>query len=140
MCRPSIGYVSPLVALVVGLVLGGAVVATVILRFPRADGAEPDSSVSALPEALFARRLLDLMDPAVVLVDVDESVLLANPAARALGIVRGDRLLVPDLLSLVQDVRTGGARRADVRLPGDLVGSGPRLVGVHGVRLHSGTA
>ena len=34
----------------------------------------------------------------------------------------------------------GGSRRADVRLPGDLVGAGPRLLGVHGVRLHSGTA
>ena len=32
-----------------------------------------------------------------------------------------------------------GSRRADVRLPGDLAGTGPRLVGVHGVRLHSGT-
>jgi signal transduction histidine kinase len=132
--------VSPLVALVVGLVLGGVVVATVLLRFPRADGAEPDTSLAGLPEAALARRLVDLMDPAVVLVDTDESVLLANPAARALGIVRGDRLLVPDLLTLVRDVRTGGNRRADVRLPGDLVGSGPRLVGVHGVRLHSGTA
>ena len=38
------------------------------------------------------------MDPAVVLVDVDDAVLLANPAARALGIVRGSRLLVPELL------------------------------------------
>jgi two-component system, OmpR family, sensor histidine kinase SenX3 len=132
--------VSPLVALVVGLVLGAVVAATIILRFPRADGAEPDTSLAGLPEAALARRLLDLMDPAVVLVDTDESVLLANPTARALGIVRGDRLLVPDLVALVQDVRGSGSRRADIRLPGDLVGSGPRLVGVHGVRLHSGTA
>ena len=75
------------------------------------------------------------MDPAVVLVDVDDAVLLANPAARALGIVRGTRLLVPDLLDLARTVRSGGSRRADVRLPGDLVGAGPRLIGVHGVRL-----
>src|SRR5688572_11318377 len=79
------------------------------------------------------------MDPAVVLVDTDDSVLLANPAARALGIVRGSRLMVPELLGLVQEVRAGGSRRLDVRLPGDLAGVGPRLVGVHGVRLHSGT-
>ena len=79
------------------------------------------------------------MDPAVVLVDADDAVLLANPAARALGIVRGSRLLVPELLDLAQAVRAGGSRRADVRLPGDLAGTGPRLVGVHGVRLHSGT-
>src|SRR3712207_8880690 len=42
-----------------------------------------------------SRRLVDLMDPAVVLVGPDEAVLLANPSARALGILRGDRLLVP---------------------------------------------
>jgi signal transduction histidine kinase len=133
--------VSPLVALVVGLVLGGVTVATVLLRFPRDhDGPGGDTAVAGPPEAAFARRLLDLMDPAVVLVDVDDAVLLANPSARALGIVRGNRLLVPELLTLVQTVRGGGSRRADVRLPGDLAGSGPRLMGVHGVRLHSGTA
>ena len=43
------------------------------------------------------------MDPAVVIVDVDDAVLLANPAARALGIVRGTRLLVPELLALAAD-------------------------------------
>jgi signal transduction histidine kinase len=46
---------------------------------------------------------------------------------------------VPALLALVEQVRSTGSRRADVSLPGDLVGSGPRLVGVHGVRLESGT-
>jgi signal transduction histidine kinase len=132
--------VSPLVALVVGLVLGGVVTATVILRFSRdVDGPGSDVAVGP-PEGAFARRLLDLMDPAVVLVDVDDAVLLANPSARALGIVRGTRLVVPELSSLVQVVRNGGSRRADVRLPGDLAGAGPRLMGVHGVRLHSGTA
>ena len=130
---------SPLVALVAGLLLGGAVAATVILRSrpgPPVDGA---SAVAVLPEAALARRLVDLMDPAVVIVDVDDAVLLANPSARALGVVRGTRLLVPDLLALAHTVRSGGARRLDVRLPGDLVGAGPRLLGVHGVRLHSGT-
>ncbi|MFP5371292.1 MAG: sensor histidine kinase [Actinomycetes bacterium] len=131
---------SPLVALMVGLVLGGVVAATVILRY-RQDpgGSAPSAEMLALPEAALARRLLDLMDPAVVLLDTDDAVLLANPAARALGIVRGSRLMVPELLELVQEVRAGGSRRIDVRLPGDLVGTGPRLVGVHGVRLHSGT-
>jgi two-component system, OmpR family, sensor histidine kinase SenX3 len=132
--------VSPLVALVVGLILGGVVATTVILR-TRSDpgGHRPGTEVLALPEAALARRLLDLMDPAVVFVDTDDAVLLANPAARALGIVRGSRLMVPELLDLAQKVRASGGRRTDVRLPGDLAGTGPRLVGVHGVRLHSGT-
>ncbi|MCW2741315.1 MAG: phoR [Blastococcus sp.] len=128
---------SPLVALVIGLLLGGAGVAVVLLRRRSGSGgAAPDVRQ---PAAALTRRLVDLMDPAVVLVDADDAVLLANPAARALGIVRGTRLLVPDLVALTQDVRAAGSRRADIRLPGDLAGSGPRLVGVHGVRLDSGT-
>ena len=48
---PSIGYVSPLVALVVGLVLGGAVAATVVLGTRRDFGApRPDPQVLVLPE------------------------------------------------------------------------------------------
>jgi two-component system sensor histidine kinase SenX3 len=131
--------VSPLVALVVGLLLGGAVVATVLLRSRPAPALDGEAVVAGLPEAALARRLLDLMDPAVVIVDADDAVLLANPSARATGIVRGTRLMVPELLQLARTVRSGGSRRLDVRLPGDLVGAGPRLMGVHGVRLHSGT-
>ncbi|RBY91517.1 two-component sensor histidine kinase [Blastococcus sp. TBT05-19] len=131
---------SPLVALVVGLILGGVVVATVIIRsIPDLGRSSGDDAAATAPEAALTRRLVDLIDPAIVFVDTDDSVLLANPAARALGIVRGDRLLVPELLALSHDVRRGGSRRADVRLPGDLVGSGPRLVGAHGMRLDSGT-
>ncbi|MCF6745719.1 two-component sensor histidine kinase [Blastococcus sp. KM273128] len=127
---------SPLVALVVGLLLGGVVAAAVILRSRTDGGRRPlDSGSLPLPEAALARRLVDLMDPALVVVGVDDAVLLANPAARALGVVRGTRLLVPELLSLARAVRSEGTRRADVRLPGDLVGAGPRLVGVHGIRL-----
>jgi two-component system, OmpR family, sensor histidine kinase SenX3 len=128
-----------MVALVVGLLLGGVVVGTVLVRVHPTGVASPDAEVLALHEASLTRRLIDLMDPAVVLVAVDDSVVLANPAARALGVVRGSRLLVHDLVELSQEVRAGGSRRADVRLPGSLAGSGPRLVGVHGVRLNSGT-
>ncbi|SDC13555.1 two-component system, OmpR family, sensor histidine kinase SenX3 [Geodermatophilus telluris] len=134
---------SPLVALVTGLVVGAVVAAAVVLlvrrpvAVPPPRSGEPDGAVR---EAQLARRLLDLMDPAVLVLDVDDAVVLANPAARGLGIVRDRRLLVPELLRLVRDVRGGGSRRADVRLPGDLVGTGPRMVGVHGVRLESGPA
>jgi signal transduction histidine kinase len=132
--------VSPLVALVVGLLLGGAVVATVILRYRQFPAEDAAVAGGVLPEAALARRLVDLMDPSVVLLDASDAVVLANPAARAMGIVRGTRLVVPELLDLARTVRAGGSRRLDVRLPGDLVGAGPRLMGVHGVRLHSGTA
>jgi two-component system sensor histidine kinase SenX3 len=132
--------VSELTALVVGLILGGAVVATVLLRRRSLAAFDGLPEETALPqEAVLARRLFDLMDPAVVIVDVDDAVLLANPAARGLGIVRGTRLNVPALLELAGQVRRSGSRRADVSLPSEVVGAGPRQMGVHGVRLESGT-
>jgi two-component system sensor histidine kinase SenX3 len=132
--------VSLLAAFLVGLLAGAVVAAAVLLRarrpsVPAEEPVRPEPSA----ETVLVRRLLELMDPAVVVLGVDDAVVLANPAARRLGIVRGTRLLVPDLLRLVRDVRADGMRRADVSLPGDLVGSGPRLVGVHGVRLDAGT-
>ncbi|SDP64576.1 two-component system, OmpR family, sensor histidine kinase SenX3 [Klenkia soli] len=138
----------PLLWLALGLVLGGAAGVLVVRLLSRGDGSDDAAAPDYLPgsptpvddETVLARRLLDLMDPAVVLLDLYDSVVLANPAARALGIVRGPRLLVPGLVAVAHDVRRGGSRRADVQLPGDLVGTGPRMVGVHGVRLDSGPA
>lgn len=101
-------------------------------------GRHPGAGLRADEEAALSRRLVDLMDPAVVLLGPDDAVLMANPSARALGILRGSRLLVPGLVEVARSVQAGGNRRVDVALPGDLVGGGPRTVGVHGVRLQSG--
>ncbi len=136
---PSIGPVSPLVALLTGFAVGALVVGAVLLLGRRPAGGiqragavrEPDGA----PEALLARRLLDLMDPAVLLLDKDDAVVVANPTARALGIVRDRRLVVPALQDLVREVRRCGSRRSDVSLPGEIVGGGSRLVGAHAIRL-----
>ncbi|MGY1698903.1 sensor histidine kinase [Geodermatophilus sp. SYSU D00766] len=119
--------------LVAGAVLG-AVVALVIRRRSAAEPAEADPG-DAAREAALARRLLDLMDPAVLILDKDDAVVVANPTARALGVVRDRRLLVPALQGLVREVHTAGSRRADVALPGEIVGGGSRLVGAHGISL-----
>ncbi|TFV62638.1 two-component sensor histidine kinase [Geodermatophilus sp. DF01-2] len=137
---------SSTVALVVGLVIGlvvgvagGVPVAAFLLRRRRDDrGRATPADPTPLPEAVLARRLLDLIDPAVVLLDPDDVVLLANPAARALGIVRETRLLVPELLELARTVHDSGRRRAEVSLSASIVGGGPRVLGVLGVRLESG--
>jgi two-component system, OmpR family, sensor histidine kinase SenX3 len=134
--------VEPVVALVAGLAIGLLLALSVVrvLRRPLVDGASGADRGPARPEddAALARRLVDLMDPAVVLLGPDDAVLLANPSARALGILRGDRLQVPALLQVARSVHISGSRRAEVPLPGDLVGSGPRTVGVHAIRLSSG--
>ncbi|SNR84355.1 two-component system, OmpR family, sensor histidine kinase SenX3 [Geodermatophilus saharensis] len=119
--------------LVVGAVLG-AVVALAIRRRAAAEPADADPG-DAAREAALARRLLDLMDPAVLILDKDDAVVVANPTARALGVVRDRRLLVPALQGLVREVHTAGSRRADVALPGEIVGGGSRLVGAHGISL-----
>ena len=133
----------PLLALLAGLVIGLLLALSVVRATRRSAGqgggrrSDPLEARSDSDAAL-SRRLVDLMDPAVVLVGPDDAVLLANPSARALGILRGDRLLVPGLLEVARAVQVSGSRRADVALPGDLVGTGPRTVGVHGIRLGSG--
>ena len=63
-----------------------------------APGRQPGGELRTDEEAALSRRLLDLMDPAVVVLASDDAVLLANPSARALGILRGTRLVVPGLV------------------------------------------
>jgi two-component system sensor histidine kinase SenX3 len=125
-----------LLAGAIGVVLGAVLVTAAVWSRRRpvsANAATVEHDAAAGPA--LCRRLLDLMDPAAIVVATDDSVVLANPAARALGIVRSGRVLVPDLLALARTVRAGGGGRADIRLPGALAGSGPRLVGVQGARL-----
>ncbi|SHG77497.1 sensor histidine kinase [Geodermatophilus nigrescens] len=129
---------SLLVAVVAGLVVGAALGAVAVVLARRPSDAAPRAAADpgdAAREAALARRLIDLMDPAVLVLDKDDAVVVANPAARALGLVRDRRLLVPALSDLVRTVRTSGSRRADVSLPGEVVGGGTRLVGAHGVPL-----
>ena len=125
---------SPLVALVVGVLLGGVLTAAVLLR-ARPRGAAPSAQAPGAPDAAVARRVLHLMDTAVVVLGADDAVLLANPAAVALGVVHGTRLSVPELVDLSHRARSGAARRVDVPLPGEEAGQAPRLVGAHAVRL-----
>jgi len=136
--------VEPLLALLAGVAIGLLIALTLVRarHRPVDEGgsvlrsAPPDTGADS--DAGLSRRLVDLMDPAVVLLGPDDSVLLANPSARALGILRGNRLLVPGLVEVARAVQVSGSRRSDVALPGDLVGAGPRMVGVHGIRLGSG--
>ncbi len=138
--RPSIGGVDPLVALVVGLLVGGALAAAVLLRARSRSAGAPAVAPEASPSGTVARRLVDVMDPAVVVLGPDDAVLLVNPAASALGVVRGTRVVVPELVELAVEARTHRTRRADVQLPGELGGPAPRQVGVHAFRLDDGPA
>ncbi len=134
----------PLLALLAGLVIGLMLALTVVrTRMRPVDEGGSARSADLLvsradTDAALSRRLVDLMDTAVVLLGPDDAVILANPSARALGILRGDRLVVPGLVEVARSVQVTGSQRAEVSLPGNVVGTGPRTVGVHGIRLGSG--
>jgi two-component system, OmpR family, sensor histidine kinase SenX3 len=129
--------VSPLVALVLGLVVGGALTAALLRGRMRA--AAPVAEAPAAATSV-SRRVLDVMDPAVVVLGADDAVVLANPPALELGVVRGTRLAVPALLELTHAARSGRDRRADVRLADEISGEAPRELGAHAVALESGPA
>jgi two-component system sensor histidine kinase SenX3 len=99
--------VGVLVALAAGLLLGallgwwlalrrGGMEAPVPPR--RADGVSTPSSV----------EVIDALPAAVAVLAADDSVVLANRSAVELGVVRGARLLVPELRRLAHDVRRSG--------------------------------
>ena len=83
--------------------------------------ASPDPS--GLPPGV-ADVLAVLRSSAVVL-DVDEVVVRASPAAYSFGIVRGDRVVAADLLDLARSVRRHGEiREAELELPRGPLGDG----------------
>jgi two-component system sensor histidine kinase SenX3 len=130
--------VSPLIALVIGLVLG-ALLTAAVLRGRSGGGAAPAAARPA-PDDAVPRRVLEVMDPAVVVVGADDAVLLANPAALGMGVVRGTRLAVPALTELTHAVRGGGRGRAAVLLADEISGEAPRELGAHAVPLEDGGA
>ncbi|MFL6127635.1 MAG: sensor histidine kinase [Mycobacteriales bacterium] len=129
-------------ALLVGLAAG----VTLVLAARRGTGPSPagpvpqpvsqpvSQSVSqpvtgVVPPAL-ARRVLEVMGAAAVVVDPADEVVLANPAARQMGVVRGGRV-VDELLRLARAARRDGqARQAVVDTPRGRLGREPIAVSV----------
>jgi two-component system sensor histidine kinase SenX3 len=58
-----------------------------------------------------ARRVLEVMGTAAVVLDPADEVVLANPAARQMGVVRGGRVVVEDLRRLARAARRDGESR-----------------------------
>ena len=127
------------VALVAGLALGVAIAAAVARRRTgaRAGAAavEPAPSgsvreVSVAPPEL-SRRVLEVMRTGALVLDSADEVVLVNPAARAMGVVRSGRLVVDDMRRLARAARRAGhARQAVVDLPRGRLGREPVAVSV----------
>ncbi|HZB50121.1 MAG TPA: ATP-binding protein [Mycobacteriales bacterium] len=103
-------------ALLLGLVAGVAVALAVTRRSPgpaAAHGGAPEPAAGVVPPAL-ARRVLEVMGSAALVVDQTDEVVLANPAARRMGVVRGGRVVVEELRRLAREARRAGEPRTAV--------------------------
>ncbi|WP_203989893.1 sensor histidine kinase [Sphaerisporangium rufum] len=75
-------------------------------------GGEPhpvEAGESALPQGVAS--VLAVLPSSAVVLDRDDRVLRASSAARAFGLVRGDRLMAAELLALARQVRRDGEIR-----------------------------
>ncbi len=108
-------------ALVVGLVAGLLVAVLLMNRRHPAPAAPAPTPVPDAAPPLLARRVLEVMPSAAVVLDPTGEVVLANPAARQMGVVRGGRVVVEDLHRLARAARRDGeARHAVVDTRGRL--------------------
>jgi two-component system, OmpR family, sensor histidine kinase SenX3 len=89
-------------ALLVGVLIG--VVAVLASRRDGRAPLAPPTAADPAPPAL-ARRVLEVMNTAAVVLDPADEVVLANPAAKQMGIVRGGRVVVEDLRRTARAVR-----------------------------------
>jgi two-component system, OmpR family, sensor histidine kinase SenX3 len=97
----------------IGIVLGaGAVLAFRVSE--RAQQAVPEQPEPVVPTGV--DTVLSVLRSSAVVVDAEDHVLKASAPAHALGLVRGDRLAVEELVGLVHQVRRDGQIRE-----GDLV-------------------
>ena len=98
---------------------------------PAAGGGPAPVSTTGL-----ARRLLEVMRPGAMVLDPAGEVVLVNPAAQAMAVLRDGRLVVEELRDAAGEARsTGTPVRMVVDLPRNRPGRVPTAVSVHAVRL-----
>ena len=122
-------------ALFVGLVIGAVV--AFALSVGRRAASHPASHVSPIrpPSALtaeLARRMVEVIRHGAIVLDIADDVVLANAAARRMGVVRNGRLAVPDLRRLADVARAADEQRqVVVDLPDDRPARSPAAVVAH---------
>jgi two-component system, OmpR family, sensor histidine kinase SenX3 len=136
-----------MIALLTGVVVGAVVVLMGGARFGRPARVAGAGNVagagrvgeSAAPRPIapeLSRRVLEVMGSGALVIDSADEVVLANPAARRMGVLRGGRLVVDDLRRLARSVRREGEPRHDiVDTPRGRLGREPIAVSVHATPL-----
>jgi two-component system sensor histidine kinase SenX3 len=106
--------VGVLLGLALGVLIGALIGTLLVSRRRPSHAAVPDRRAEALI-APGSVEVIDALPAAVAVLGPDDAVVLANRSAVELGVVRGQRLLVPELRRLASDVRrTGQAQEVEV--------------------------
>ena len=127
-----LSLVSPALAALIGVVLGlfaGYLIAWAVRRDPaEADGPDP---------LIEQRRVLDALRCGAAIIGPIDEILGANELAVDLGMVRGNRVVIPALLDLVRDVRRTGETQA-INLDQTRAGRAEQRLAVRVLRLEDG--
>jgi two-component system sensor histidine kinase SenX3 len=110
---PTIFLVNPIGVAIVALVVGlgiGALLVWVALRSRRAKPS-PTLDIAEPVVPVGVAEVVRALPAAGAVVGAHDEVFEANPTARSLGLVRGSRISVPELLQLVRSVRRAGDTR-----------------------------
>ena len=98
-------------AAVVGVLVGAAAVLATRVSEREQHAVEVDDAAPAPLLPAGAADVLALLKSSTVVLDADDRVIRASPAAYAFGLVKEARLLQPDMLELVRQVRRDGEIR-----------------------------
>jgi two-component system sensor histidine kinase SenX3 len=112
-------------ALVVGLVIG-VLVTWAVVR-PRREDPSPTFEIAEPVVPVGVAEVLSVLPSSGIVVGPHDEVLEATAAARTLGLVRGSRIAVPELLQLVRRVR----READGRIVELQISRGVRIASTY---------
>jgi two-component system sensor histidine kinase SenX3 len=116
---PEIGAYDLSVDLVLGLAVGvalGVLAAALVVLLLRGRRAERAAAVSDVPAPIrldldLSRRSVEALSTALVVLDLTDDVVLANPAARRLGVVRDGRIAHNALRMIARQARRAGEPR-----------------------------
>jgi len=122
---------------IAGLIVG--VAAVLAFRFSeQAQRHVPEERLhTELPPGIAS--VLAVLPSSAVVIDSGDRVLRASSAARAFGLVRGDRLVISDLLALARQVRKDGEiRESEIEVAGRVLGREPTSFAVRVAPLGQG--
>jgi two-component system sensor histidine kinase SenX3 len=83
-------------------------------------------------------QVVEVLGHGVVVVDRDERVVIANPAANAMGVIAGNRLAIAYLAGLVRAATGGETQIGSLDLPTPRAGRGPLALSATAVPLPAG--